>query len=49
MANYLPGTDIEVSKVCLGCWQFSGTQDTPDATWGSMDQAVSTPDKKKSK
>lgn len=40
MANYLPGTDIQVSKTCLGCWQFSGTTETPDATWGTMDQAV---------
>ncbi|XP_065194286.1 uncharacterized oxidoreductase YccK-like [Sycon ciliatum] len=34
----LPGTEVEISKVCLGCWQFGGTQDAPDATWGSMDQ-----------
>lgn len=24
----LPGTNLNVSRVCLGCWQFNGGKDT---------------------
>lgn len=24
----LPGTDLKVSRICLGCWQFNGGKDT---------------------
>lgn len=35
----LPGTDLEVSRVCLGTWQFSGTSDKKDVTWGAVEEA----------
>ena len=35
----LAGTDLVVSRVCLGTMQFSGSSDASDATWGSCEQA----------
>lgn len=36
----IPGTDLLVSRVCLGTMQFSGSTDegTVDVTWGAMSQ-----------
>jgi aryl-alcohol dehydrogenase-like predicted oxidoreductase len=33
----LPGTDIDVSVLCLGTWSFGGTPEKPDATHGFID------------
>eukprot|EP00930_Biecheleria_cincta_P082391 TRINITY_DN72129_c0_g1_i1.p1 TRINITY_DN72129_c0_g1~~TRINITY_DN72129_c0_g1_i1.p1 ORF type:complete len:373 (-),score=70.41 TRINITY_DN72129_c0_g1_i1:50-1126(-) len=37
----IPGTDLRVSRICLGTMQFSGSVDegTVDITWGAMSQA----------
>ena len=29
----LSGTDIEVSPVCIGCWQFNNGEQSADKTW----------------
>jgi len=36
----IPGTDLRVSRICMGTMQFSGSVDegTVDVTWGSMSQ-----------
>ena len=36
----LPGTDLKVSRICLGTMQFAGSVEagTTDVTWGAMDQ-----------
>ena len=33
----LPGTEIDVSVLCLGTWAFAGTAEKPDATHGFID------------
>lgn len=35
----LAGTDLEVSPVCLGCWQFNGG--AQDITWSPQEEKVS--------
>ncbi|XP_013382396.1 uncharacterized protein LOC106153129 [Lingula anatina] len=32
----LPGSDLNVSPICLGTWQFNGGQVGGDKTWGAM-------------
>ena len=32
----IPNTDISVSVICLGTWQFDGTEGAADNTWGYM-------------
>ena len=36
----LPGTDLRVSRICLGTMQFAGSveEGTSDVTWGQIDQ-----------
>ena len=36
----LPGTDLTVSRICLGTMQFAGSieEGTSDVTWGAIDQ-----------
>lgn len=36
----IPGTELEVSRVCLGTMQFAGSveEGTYDVTWGAIDQ-----------
>ena len=38
----LPGTDLLVSRICLGAMRFSGSTEagTCDITWGATDQAT---------
>ena len=36
----IPGTDLNVSKVCLGTWQFNGGQQSADKTWEAMPEQV---------
>jgi|EP01046_Picozoa_sp_COSAG06_P032183 aryl-alcohol dehydrogenase-like predicted oxidoreductase len=42
----LPGTDLRVSRVCLGTQQLSGSAEDEtvgaDFTWGAVDQATAT-------
>lgn len=35
----LPGTNLNVSRVCLGCWQFNGGKDT--VNWDAQTPEVS--------
>ena len=35
----LPGTNLNVSRICLGCWQFNGGKDT--VNWGAQTPEVS--------
>eukprot|EP00698_Gefionella_okellyi_P009269 TRINITY_DN2344_c0_g1_i6.p1 TRINITY_DN2344_c0_g1~~TRINITY_DN2344_c0_g1_i6.p1 ORF type:complete len:337 (-),score=78.56 TRINITY_DN2344_c0_g1_i6:511-1521(-) len=37
----IPGTDLQVSPVCLGTWQFAGSSDHQDMTWGAPEEAAS--------
>jgi len=37
----LPNTDIKVSPVCLGTWQFNSDFQTKDKTWAPMPEDVS--------
>jgi len=37
--NKLGSSDLEVSNVCLGCWQFNGGE--KDMTWQKQDEQVS--------
>ncbi|XP_021378790.1 uncharacterized protein LOC110466562 [Mizuhopecten yessoensis] len=41
----LPGTDIEVSRVCLGCWQFNGNKDTINWDAQTVEQSCAIVDK----
>ena len=36
----LPGTDLKVSRICVGTMQFAGSVEsgTTDVTWGQIDQ-----------
>ena len=36
----LPGTDLKVSRVCLGTWQLAGSveKNTSDVTFGAVTQ-----------
>ena len=34
----LPKTDLKISRIILGCQQFSGTPDHPDMTWPSIEE-----------
>lgn len=38
MYTTLPGTDLKVSRICLGTWQFNGGK--ADITWGGQDEKV---------
>jgi aryl-alcohol dehydrogenase-like predicted oxidoreductase len=40
----LPGTDLRVSRLCLGTMQFAGSVEkgTSDVTWGSVDESTAT-------
>ena len=37
----LPNTDIKVSPICLGTWQFNNSFQTKDKTWDPMTEQVS--------
>eukprot|EP00118_Oscarella_pearsei_P023009 m.270826 g.270826 ORF g.270826 m.270826 type:complete len:141 (+) comp40544_c2_seq33:386-808(+) len=37
----LRGSDLSVSPICLGTWQFAGTAENQDSTWGYLDQQTS--------
>ena len=34
----LPGTDLNVSRLCLGCWQFNGNK--ANANWDAQSEEV---------
>jgi aryl-alcohol dehydrogenase-like predicted oxidoreductase len=40
----LPGTDLRVSRLCLGTMQFAGSVEkgTSDVTWGAIDESTAT-------
>jgi aryl-alcohol dehydrogenase-like predicted oxidoreductase len=34
----LPGTDLNVSRLCLGCWQFNANK--ANASWDAQSEEV---------
>ncbi len=39
----LPNSDLKVSPLCVGCWQFNGGQQSADKTWNAMPVEVGVP------
>lgn len=36
----LADSDITVSPICVGCWQFNGGEQSADKTWNAQDEQV---------
>ena len=36
----LSGSDLKVSSVCIGCWQFNGGEQSADKTWPAQEPEV---------